>query len=73
MATLTIDIPDAVVNRCLNAVAATTGWTSTNGFTKAQWAKKVVATYLKNIVTQYEVRQAIETQEQSSHSELNIT
>lgn len=73
MASITIDVPDAVVPRCLDAIAATTGWTSGNGFTKAQWAKKVIATYVKSIVTQYEVRQAINAQEQTSASDLNIS
>ncbi len=73
MASITIDVPDAVVPRCLNAIAATTGWTANSGFTKAQWAKKVIATYVKSIVTQYEVRQAIEAQEQTSKSDLDIT
>lgn len=73
MASITIDVPDAIAPRCLDAVAAATGWTAGSGFTKAQWAKKIIAAYLKTLITQYEVRQAVSTQEQTSNSEIDIS
>lgn len=77
MAQVTFTIADNVVARVLDAVANTTGWTSASGLTKAQWAQKYVADYIKAIVVSYEARNAgttaEETQRTNSTNEIVIT
>lgn len=47
MAQITITIPDNVVNEVLNAFADKYGWTNEMGITKANFARKKVADYIK--------------------------
>lgn len=49
MASITITIPDAVVNDVLDAFAVTYGWTADSGLTKAQFARARTADYIKNV------------------------
>lgn len=65
MATLTITIPDAVAPRVLDAVAArhgyldeTTGLPRVPGQTKAQFAREVIKTYLKETTKAHEAETA---------------
>lgn len=57
MAQIVIDIPDDQVQRVLDAFTGTYGWQgqAVDG-TKAAFAKKQVALWIKRVVRQYEVR-----------------
>lgn len=59
MATISIDIPDAVVPRVLDAFAATYSWPGT-GLTKGQFAKQCLANYVKEVTKAYEASKAAE-------------
>ena len=58
MAVLNLTIPDAVVNRIFDAIAANHGYNAGGGQTKAQFAKQIVIQFLKNEVQSLESRQA---------------
>lgn len=58
MASITINIPDAAVTRVLDAFASAYNWDGTG--TKAAFAKKQVAQYIKEIVTSEERKAVIE-------------
>jgi hypothetical protein len=76
MANITITIPDAVVNRVLDAVASRYNWTADLG-TKAQFAKAVLIRLLKDSVKQYEsnavIQQAQTTLNQQIDTDIVIT
>ena len=54
MAQMIIQIPDALVNRVIDAVASQYGYKSEVDGTKAAFAKKVVIDFIKGIVRAYE-------------------
>jgi hypothetical protein len=58
MAQIVLNIPDAVVGRVLDAVAATQGYVEGGSQTKAQFARAHVAGYVKEMVISYEASQA---------------
>lgn len=51
---LTIDIPDGVAQRLIDAVASNQGWTEASGQSKAQFAKRYVIETLRANVRQHE-------------------
>lgn len=53
MADITITVPNAVLSRVLDAIAATKGYKPSDG-TKAQFARNHIAAYIKDIVKSYE-------------------
>lgn len=61
MATITLTIPDPVLNRVLDAIASSKGYGPGSGQTKAQFARSVIAAYIKSIVVEYESRSAADT------------
>lgn len=77
MATITLTIPDSIVNRVLDAVAASKGYGPGGGQTKAQFAKSVIATYLKSIVVDYEAKRdadaAFRATSLSADADISIT
>lgn len=58
MAQIIIDVDDAHVNRVLDAFANEFGWNAGLGVTKAQFAKSKVASWIKLIVKQNEIKLA---------------
>lgn len=54
MATLTINIPDPIAGRVLDALAARYEWSAESGLTKAQFAKAVIIKLLKDAVRSHE-------------------
>lgn len=55
MAQITIDIqPDNKLSEIVNAVALTHGWTPASPLTKGQYAKRVVAKFVKDTYLQWE-------------------
>jgi hypothetical protein len=58
MANIQVSVPDAVINRVLDAFATQYGWKATSGLTKAQFARRVVADFVKAVVKGYEARLA---------------
>lgn len=54
MANITITIPDAVLQRVLDAVAATRNYNPATDGTKAQFARAVLIAWLKGIVVDHE-------------------
>lgn len=80
MAQVTFNIPDDQAARVGNAVAGTYGWTGThNGAaeTKAQFLKRQLVLFLKNVVKAYEAQAASETARKAAYdaaeSEITIT
>jgi hypothetical protein len=65
MATISITIPDGSINDVKDAFAAIYGWTAESGLTKAQFAKKKVADYTKDVLKEYKAQQAGEAARQS--------
>jgi len=61
MASISINIPDAIAPRVLGAFAGMHNYDAASGLTKAQFAKAIVAGYVKNTVRAWEANQAIET------------
>lgn len=61
MAQITINIPDAVVSRVLDAMAARHGWTAESGQTKAQFVKSVIIKQLKDAVKSHEGNVAVQS------------
>lgn len=59
MAQITIDIqPDNKLSEIANALALANGWTSESPLTKAQFAKKVIAKFVKDTYLHWEAKQA---------------
>lgn len=58
MASITITIPDAVLTRVLDAIAARHGYDPLTDGTKAQFAKSVVIGWLKKEVVEHEANTA---------------
>lgn len=58
MATITINIPDAVAPRVLDAIAVRYEWDVNSGLTKAQFAKDVIIALLKDTVRIHEANTA---------------
>lgn len=54
MANITINVPDAVAPRVLDAVAARYNWTAESGMTKAQFTKDWIMRWLKETVKMHE-------------------
>lgn len=54
MANITINVPDTVAPRVLDAVAARYEWTTESGLTKAQFTKQVIVRWLKETVKMHE-------------------
>lgn len=77
MATIVLNIPDAQVNRIMNAVCALNGYDPDSGLTKAQFTKKFLAQKLAEEVKAVEVQAAVNaaraTTTATVDSELNIT
>lgn len=51
---VSINIPDAVVSRVVEAMAVRYGWTTESGLTKTQFAKRVLTNLLKETVKMHE-------------------
>lgn len=77
MAQITINIPDAVAARVIDAVATRHGWSADSGLTKAQFAKRVIIGILKDTVKSHEANTAAEAAGQAARSavdnEIDIT
>jgi hypothetical protein len=77
MASITINIPDGVAGRVLDAVAARYNWQQDSGLTKAQFAKSIIVNLLKDTVKMHEgnvaAKAATATVEQAVESEITIT
>lgn len=81
MATITINIPDAVLQRVLDGYAHTHGYQPTleNGTTetKAQFARRKIIEHIKSSVRKAEVEQAynnaVTEAAQKAESEINLT
>jgi hypothetical protein len=58
MAQITITIPDNVVSEVLDAFADKYGWTPEMGITKANFARKKVADYIKATYIEYKDSQS---------------
>lgn len=71
MAQVIITIPDAVLPRVLDAVAARYSYNAQNGQTKAQFAKSQVIAMLKDAVLWYEGTQAAQTAQQTAVTQVN--
>lgn len=77
MATITLTIPDAVIDRVRDAIAANNGYNAVVHGTKAQFAKTWIIRQIKNQVNGYEIRVAADTASQTAgaaaESEIVIT
>lgn len=71
MASTTITVPDAVLPRVLDAVAATQGYNPATDGTKAQFLKAFIARTLKGIVAEYEASAAASAAAASARSTAN--
>lgn len=60
MATISITVPDPAAPRVLNAVAKAYGYDAARDGTKAEFAKAVVAKFLKEVVAGVEANEAAE-------------
>lgn len=58
MAQITLNIPDAMMPRVIDALAARGHWTDTTGPPKGAYAKQVLADWLKEETMRYERREA---------------
>jgi hypothetical protein len=58
MATITITVPDAVVNRVLDAIAGVYQYNAVNDGTKAAFAKKQLGLWAKRTTREWEASQA---------------
>jgi hypothetical protein len=54
MANITITIPDAQAQRVLDAIARRHGWDPGGAVTKAQFARNVIANFIKRSVNEQE-------------------
>lgn len=77
MGQITFNVPDAVEQRVLDAVAVSRGWTPESGLTKLQFFRKVVREFVKGVVSEYEAsaaaRAAYATAKTSADQEVDIT
>lgn len=77
MATISITVPDAVVARVLDAIAAQYGYDATRDGTKAQFAKAILARFMKEVVVAYEATAAGEASrkaaEDKAKTEVSVT
>lgn len=77
MATISINIPDAVAARVLEAMAIRYGWTTDSGLTKAQFTKRVLTNLIKETVRMHEGQlasaAATQTASNAVDSEIDIT
>jgi hypothetical protein len=60
MATISLQIPDAVLPRVIDALCADGEWTSASPLTRAQFARQQIITYVRSVVRQHEARIARE-------------
>lgn len=61
MATIQIQIPDAVMPRVIDALTAQGEdgpWTAESGLTRGQWARREVIRYVRRVVIDHESRLA---------------
>lgn len=61
MANLTITVPDAVVARVFDALAAVYGYDPSKDGTKAQFARRCIAQHVKGVVLQHETSAAMDS------------
>jgi hypothetical protein len=73
MSQITINIPDVVISRVLNAICATSGYNPDSGLTKAQFAKNWLIGNLKNAVINYETQIRNQTINDDINSSITIT
>lgn len=76
MAQITIDIPTASVSRVQDAFADKFGWTPGSGLTKAQFTKRHIIRYVKDMVKEHESGSQSKTLRETIESEvesINIT
>jgi len=66
MANITIQIPDAVLQRVLDAFAGNYNWTDQLGVTKAQFARQKVQEFIKENVKAFEAQKAAEEARQTA-------
>lgn len=66
MADLTVTIPDPIVPRLLDAIAAKNGYQAGSGQTKAQFAQKQVKLWLRDQLETYEAGLAQERARQEA-------
>ena len=59
MATIQIEVPDAQVPRVLEAFAVSFGYDPASGLTKAQFAKKQTAQWVREVTLGYERQKAM--------------
>lgn len=76
MAQIVVTVPDAVLQRVLDAFAAAYGYQATidgspNPETKAQFARRMVRQYVKNTVVAHEAEQAAITARQTAADAAN--
>jgi hypothetical protein len=77
VAQISITVPDGVLPRVRDAFAAVYGWTAELGITKAEFARRQIARYAKDVVRDYEASQAAETARQvardAAETEVDVT
>lgn len=75
MARLTVDFPDAIAPRVLDAWAALYGWTAASGLSKAQFLKQDIIAKIKDAVRRYEGGAAGSAAQKTAHdkAETEIT
>lgn len=77
MASITLTIPDPILNRVLDALAAKWGYNPAGGQTKAQFAKSALAAYVKATVKQYEAevaaKAAFDSAQATTETDIAIT
>ena len=75
MAQITINIPDAVQPRVVDAICAQTGWDGST--TKAVWARTQIIKYVKSLVVAFEAssagQAASHNQELQSEIDIDLT
>ncbi len=76
MATVSVTIPDAAIDRVLDAFDGSyNGRLDDEGielFTKAQWAKRWAARYVKDILVGYEVKVAAAAARETAKTEAEL-
>ncbi len=58
MASITVTVPTAAVQRVLDAVCATYGYSADSGLTQTQFAQQHLVSHVKEILRNYESRNA---------------
>lgn len=69
MASITITIPDNVLTRVLDAIAARNGYNSATDGTKAAFAKAIVIKWVRREVIDYEANSAGQTASTSTRTQ----